>query len=171
MKILWPMAISAGTWLIPFGGSTQDTMSATIDARYDTIAARNMFGLVPIGAAESVNRQSTSDPPFKIIPNGIMTIFGQAQVLFKVSNAGEGHESLKDDKFVLSEGETQNEIAVIKIDREHEIVTFNNHGVLQVLPLVHATSMESSVGQNDLPPEPFTPAVTPRGRQETLPAN
>ena len=47
------------------------------------IVAPNVFGLNP---SQSANAQSTRIAP-KIAPNGIMLIFGQFQVLFKVADA------------------------------------------------------------------------------------
>src|SRR5208337_4811080 len=54
------------------------------DTPYAGIVARNMFGLVPIPPPDPHAGEPPVDPPPKITPNGIMTIFGRDQALFKV---------------------------------------------------------------------------------------
>ena len=105
---------------------------------YAIVVARNIFGLNP-------------PPPPKITPNGIMTIFGQLQVLFKVAGTPKpGGAPPADEPYILSEGQRQDDIEVVKIDEKNSIVTFNNHGETQTLPLV--TTLPSS-----------TPAAAPAG--------
>ncbi len=102
---------------------------------YAIVVARNIFGLNPPPPANA-NSQNT-DPPPKIIPNGIMTIFGEVQVLFKVAGAPKpGGPPPTDESYILSEGQRQDDIEVVKIDEKNSIVTFNNHGETQQLPLV-----------------------------------
>jgi hypothetical protein len=102
---------------------------------YATVVARNIFGLNP-PPPPNANLQNT-DPPPKITPNGIMTIFGEVQVLFKVAGAPKpGGSPPTDESYILSEGQRQDDIEVVKIDEKNSIVTFNNHGETQQLPLV-----------------------------------
>ncbi len=102
---------------------------------YATVVARNIFGLNP-PQLKDPNSQNT-DPPPKITPNGIMTIFGEVQVLFKVAGAPKpGGPPPTDESYILSEGQRQDDIEVVKIDEKNSIVTFNNHGETQQLPLV-----------------------------------
>jgi hypothetical protein len=76
-------------------------------------------------------------PPPKITPNGIMTILGEVQVLFKVAGTPKpGGPPSADESYILSEGQRQDDIEVVKIDEKNSIVTFNNHGETQQLPLV-----------------------------------
>ena len=91
---------------------------------------RNIFGLNPPPLVDP--NAAVVEPPVKIIPNGIMTIFGQLQVLFKVA----GKPPAKDANYILMEGQSQDEIEVVKIDEKAGIVSFNNHGIPQDLPLV-----------------------------------
>jgi len=110
---------------------------AVPDGPYASIVVRNMFALVPIPPAvpaEPVN----VDPPPKLTPNGIMTIFGRDQCLFKATKKPQPGQQAKDDAYVLAEGERQDDIEVVKIDHLNSIITFNNHGTLQELPLVAA---------------------------------
>ena len=102
---------------------------------YATVVARNIFGLNPPPPPTAT---TPSDPPPKIVPNGIMSILGQLQVLFKVpatSKPKPGQPAL-DQSYILSEGQRQDDIEVVKIDEASGIITFNNHGETQVLPLV-----------------------------------
>jgi hypothetical protein len=71
---------------------------------------------------------ATVDPPPKITPNGIMTIFGRLQALFKVAAKVKPGQPPKEDAFVLAEGERQDGIEVKKINQPDGIVTFDNHG-------------------------------------------
>jgi hypothetical protein len=97
---------------------------------YAVVVARNIFGLNPPQPVDP--NATTIEPPVKVVPNGIMTIFGQLQVLFKVPAKPGG----KDADYILSEGQSQDEIEVVKINEKDGIVTFNNHGIVQELPLV-----------------------------------
>jgi hypothetical protein len=71
---------------------------------YAPIVVRNVFGLNP-------------PPPPKITSNGIMSIFGQLQVLFKVADPRPGLP-VKDEFYTLSEGERQDDIEVTHIDEK-----------------------------------------------------
>ena len=100
---------------------------------YATVVVRNIFGLNPPPLVDP--NATTAQPPVKITPNGIMSIFGELQVLFKVAGKQPGQ-----DAYTLSEGEQQDDITVVKIDEKAGVVTFNNHGIVQALPLVAATA-------------------------------
>ena len=107
------------------------------DKPYAAMVARNIFNLVPIPPVTAP--ELPADPPPKITPNGIMSIFGKLQVLFKVAPQNRpGQPPAKEEAYVLSEGERQDEIEVIKIDEPGSVVTFNNHGIVQELPLANA---------------------------------
>jgi hypothetical protein len=116
---------------------------------YAIVVARNIFGLNP-PPPQNANPPDSNPPP-KITPNGIMTILGDLQVLFKVAGTPKpGGPPPADESYILSEGQRQDEIEVVKIDEKNSIVTFNNHGETQTLPLV--TTLPSS-----------TPAAAPAG--------
>lgn len=110
------------------------------------IVQRNVFNLNP------VTQKPTVDPnnlPLKITPSGIQNFFGTVQVLFKTSEAAKPGQKAKDKYYMLSEGQRQDDIEVVKIDQQNEMVTFRNHGTVQELPLV-----ADSVGKSKLPPPP-----------------
>jgi hypothetical protein len=101
---------------------------------YATIATRNVFGLQRESNAPA--DPVATAPPAKIIPNGIMTIFGRSQVLFKVSTTSlPGRPPLKEHSYVLGEGERQDDIEVRKIDLKSAVITVDNHGFIQDLLL------------------------------------
>ena len=127
---------------------------------YAPIVTRNIFGLVPIPTNPPPVDPASLVPPPKITPNGIMTLFGKLQVLFKVAAAKPGQPP-KDESYVMSEGDRQNEIEVQKIDEPSATITFINHGVVQVLSLVAGGSSAPVVGVP--PPGMPTPAMVPAG--------
>jgi hypothetical protein len=111
---------------------------------YASIVARNVFSLVPMPTNPPAD-DKPKDPPAKITPNGIMTLFGQLQVLFKVATPPKpGSPAQQDQSYVMSEGDRQDGIAVTKIDEEAGMITFDNHGVIQKLALTTATDASTS---------------------------
>jgi hypothetical protein len=121
----------AGLSLVAFSGWAA---AATAANPYQTIVERNVFGLVPIPTAPPPDASAAAKDLPKITPNGIMTLFGKLQVLFKV--AVPGQPAGKEDAYVMCEGDRQDEIEVQKIDEKSATITFNNHGVVQTLALV-----------------------------------
>ncbi len=116
-----------------FGAIAHAELAA--DNPYAAIVSRNMFGLVPIPTNPPVDPTPAVPPP-KITPNGIMTIFGKLQALFNVAQPAKAGQPAHDESYVLTEGEQQDDIEVTKIDEKAGVITFNNHGVVQELPLV-----------------------------------
>jgi hypothetical protein len=108
---------------------------ADTDTPYGAIMARNVFALVPIPTNPPPDT-TPDEPPPKITPNGIMNIFGKLQALFKVAEPPKAGQPPHDESYVLTEGEAQDEIEVTKINEKAGTITFNNHGVVQELPLV-----------------------------------
>lgn len=139
---VWRSVAAAALLLLPAGSVwSQDanpTASATADTPYAPIVARNMFALLPIPPPDPDADKPPVDPPPKITPTGIMTIFGRDQALFRVSNKPKPGQQAKDDAYVLAEGERQDDIEVVKINHADGIITFNNHGAVQELPLIVA---------------------------------
>ncbi|MGA2854877.1 MAG: hypothetical protein ABSE90_12205, partial [Verrucomicrobiota bacterium] len=118
--------------------SPNSPSSPSPDNPYAAIAVRNIFGLIPPPPPEDPAKAAEKNLP-KITPTGIMGVFGNWQVLFKVaSTAAKPGQPAKDDYYILSEGQRQDNIEVIKIDEKGSIVTFNNHGTTQELPLANA---------------------------------
>ena len=106
---------------------------------YTPIVTRNVFALVPIPTNPPVDLTPEVPPP-KITPNGIMTLFGKLQVLFKVAGVAHPGQPPKDESYVLSEGDRQDDIEVQTIDEKSATITFNNHGIVQKLALVAGTA-------------------------------
>jgi hypothetical protein len=131
---------------------------------YAVVVTRNIFGLNPPPVVDP--NAVVVEPPVKIIPNGIMTILGQLQVLFKVA-AKPGSKD-KDANYILTEGQSQDDIEVVKINEKAGSVTFNNHGIVQELPLIVAsptsTPSEPTVGN------PAKPVIRPSGGPQGAPA-
>lgn len=117
------------------------------------ITGRNAFGLVPIPVHDPA-QDTPVDPPPKIVPNGIMTIFGRLQALFKVQVPAKGAVPAREISYTMSEGDRQDEILVMKIDEKAATITFDNHGVVQVLELAKAAG---SAGVPGVPGAPGMP--------------
>ena len=133
MKHLGKIAVClAGGLVLNAGARAADAVST--DNPYASVVVRNVFGLNP---PQAVDPNATQvDPPPKITPNGIMSIFGQLQVLFKVAPKP-GQPNAKEESYVLSEGQRQDDIEVTHIDEKGSLVTFNNHGTVQEIPLAN----------------------------------
>ena len=112
---------------------------------YTPIVTRNIFGLVPIPTNPPVEAGPPATPPPKITPNGIILLFGKLEVLFKVAVPAKPGQPAKENAYVMSEGERQDDIEVTKIDQEAAVITFNNHGTVQELPLAAAPNLTTPV--------------------------
>lgn len=110
---------------------------------YAVVVERNIFGLVPIPVVDPAATAPPANPPPKITPNGIMSIFGKVQVLFKVPSKPKPGQPAKDESYVLCEGERQDDIEVMKIDEAGGLVTFKNHGEVQQLTLANAPNIST----------------------------
>ena len=104
------------------------------DNPYAAIAVRNIFGLNP-PAPPTPPEDPAKDLP-KITLTGIQNVFGNLQALFKVGS--KPGTATKDQYYTLDQGERQDDIEVVKIDDKKNVVTFNNHGITQEVPLVEA---------------------------------
>ena len=117
---------------------------AVNDAPYSPIIARNIFGLLPIPTNAPVDPNATpATPPPKIVPNGLMSLFGVPQALFKVSYPPAGGQPAHDESYMLAQGESQDNIEVTKIDMANAVVSFNNNGTMQDIPLAAAPKITS----------------------------
>jgi hypothetical protein len=120
---------------------------------YVPIVTRNVFGLNPLPPPDAT---PPGEPPPKITPNGIMTIFGNRQVLFKVTIPAKPGIPAKEDDYILGEGQRQDDIEVTQIDEKSGVVTFDNHGTVQEIPLAvaPAIAMTGVANQNPFPAVP-----------------
>ena len=149
MKRLGKIVVCLASGLVLNAG-TRANDSVLPNNPYAPIVVRNIFSLNPV-PTNDVNATPVEPPP-KITPNGIMTIFGHLQVLFKVAGTAKPGQPAKDESYILSEGQRQDEIEVTQIDEKASLVTFNNHGTVQELLLVKAN-----------PPPVNTPMAAPGG--------
>lgn len=107
---------------------------------YLPIVVRNVFGLNPIPTNVPGADDAAQLP--KITPKGITDILGQLQVLFNVAPKP-GQKDAKEESYILGEGQQQDDIEVVRIDEKESMVTFNNHGTVQALPLANAPSLST----------------------------
>lgn len=91
----------------------------------------------------------------EITPNGVMTLFGKRQVLFRVAGAAQSDGSTGESSFVLEVGESQNGIKVLAVDDASKAVTFDNHGTIQIIALQTATLVSAPASV----PAPARPAL------------
>ena len=141
MKRVWKIAIYLASGLALNASLQADDVSLPNNP-YAPIVAHNMFGLNPPQAADAL--AADANPPPKITLTGIMTIFGSRQALFTVDVAGKPEQSGKNGSFILGEGQRQNDIEVTRINEKSGVVTFNNHGVVQEIPLTKAQAITAS---------------------------
>ena len=158
MKRLVKIAICLASGLVLNAGARADD-GVLPNNPYAPIVVRNVFGLNPVPTNDPT--ATPTDPPPKITPNGIMSIFGKWQVLFKVAGTPKPGQPAKDESYILSEGQRQDEIEVIQIDEKANLVTFNNHGTVQELPLVKANAAAggtptTGLGRLGVPTQNFT---------------
>ena len=111
---------------------------------YASIAERNIFGL---GSAVTSATTAPAAPSQKIIPNGIMTMFGSVQVLFKVTDP-DSRQSEGQRSYILSKGQSEGGIEVTGVDLRNAAVTFNNHGTIQTLRLATGIASDGSPTAN-----------------------
>lgn len=109
-------------------------------APYNSIAARNVFGLNPIPPPVTPDPMAGVQPP-KISLTGITTIFGPSEALYKVAGHGQpGQPPVAEESYILQEGQEQDDVTVKAIDVKKGMVTFINHGVTQDILLAVGTA-------------------------------
>jgi hypothetical protein len=72
-----------------------------------------------------------------------MSLFGSLQVLFKVANPPKPGQPPTDQSYVMSEGDREDGVSVLKIDQAAGVITFDNHGITQKIPLVATDDADS----------------------------
>ncbi len=102
---------------------------------YAAIAKRNVFALNP---PPPPGPAVPAVPPPKITLNGFFSVYGRSQAMYKVAIPPRPGQPGKDQSYMLSEGQAEDDIEVTKIDEAAGTVTFNNHGTVQELPLANA---------------------------------
>jgi hypothetical protein len=90
----------------------------------------------PVDASQAVPETQRSTPEKVIIlPNGIISIFGTPQVLFKTVDPSSDRQK----SYLLNEKQRRDDIEVISINQGTGVVTFNNHGTKQEIRLPNAS--------------------------------
>jgi hypothetical protein len=105
---------------------------------YSPIVTRNIFVLNP---AVLPTASAAAEPLPVITPNGIISIFGNVQVLFKVTDQP-ASQSVREKAYIFNEGQCADAITVIKIDEKNAVITFDNHGIIQKVPLAIGTASD-----------------------------
>lgn len=99
---------------------------------YGSIVIRNVFNLTGPSL-------SPPTPPTQYLPQitvtGYYSVFNQTRVLFKIPARNKPGQPAKDHFYNLGEGQQEDDVEVIRIDKAHGMVKFNNHGSEQDLPL------------------------------------
>ena len=118
MKRLGKIAVYLASGLVLNAGThAGDAVSA--NNPYAPIVVRNVFGLNP---PQLVDPNATPvEPPPKITLNGIMSILGRLQALYKVAGTAKQGQPAKDEFYILSEGQRQDEIEVVQIDEKNSL--------------------------------------------------
>lgn len=147
-----PQANNAPAGVVP----SNNVSPAPVDPNnpYDSIVSRNVFDLKPIPPPDALAQQPPGPPPPKITLTGITTIFGPPEALFTVAGVIRQGRPPHDESYIFTEGEAQDDVEVTSINTKMNTVTFNNHGVVQVIPLVEGTASDSG-SPDAAPAAPF----------------
>jgi hypothetical protein len=123
-----------------------------------TITNRNVFSLKDPPPPPKPEDLIKKDPPPKILLQGLTTILGRRQVLFKVLMPAKPGQPAKEESFVSAEGERNGEIEVLEIDEVAGVVKFNNHGTIEPKNMKDDVAKATAAAP---PPGPQPPGVPP----------
>jgi hypothetical protein len=129
--------------------------------RFESIPARNIFGLRPVEQAQVTN-QAPVVP--KLILTGITTILGNKRVLMKeVPPAGPPGATNKEESLILTEGQREGAVEVLAIDEKSGSVRVNNSGTEMTLTFEKdGVKLASTPPPAPAPPTPGAlPATAP----------
>ena len=96
MKRLGKIVVCLASGLVLNAGARADD-GVLPNNPYAPIVVRNVFDLNPPPPADA---GQPADPPPKITPNGIMSILGQLQVLYKVAGTAKPGQPAKDEFYI-----------------------------------------------------------------------
>lgn len=100
------------------------------DNPYAKITERNVFGLKDPQPQVEVTVEKGSLPAITL--QGITTILGRKQALFKVGNPAGTSKPVARESWILGEGESGGEVTVLEINVQEGSVKFDNHGTVEV---------------------------------------
>jgi hypothetical protein len=129
----------------------------------ETIVGRNVFSLKTPPPPPNPEDLVKKDPPPKILLQGLTTILGRRQVLFKVQMPAKAGQPAKEESYVAAEKERYGEIEVLEIDENAGVVKFNNHGTVEPL------NMKDHVAKAPVGAPPPPPTALPQPGRPTLP--
>jgi hypothetical protein len=127
--------------------------AVALDNPYKPIVTRNVFDLNP---SMSVASPVPTDPLPIITPNGITSILGNVQVLFKATGYAPGQPA-REKTYMMGEGQREDDITVTKIDEKNAIIIFDNHGNAQEIRLVAATTVSGAPTAPGIDGQPIFP--------------
>jgi hypothetical protein len=120
------MRLRKWIWLLAAGCGTA---ALAADTPYDSIVARNAFGLRPAPLIQPASPpQSVWTPPPDLKITGLIALPPTRKVSFYVVEHGKPPKS-----YVLAEGEQQDDIKVVTIDAGSQTVRVKNQGVYVIL--------------------------------------
>ncbi|HZL41688.1 MAG TPA: hypothetical protein VFD66_00240 [Verrucomicrobiae bacterium] len=122
---------------------------------YQGIVDRNLFNLKPMPRIE--DPVNPAGPPPKITLTGFTTILGDKRVLFKIQLPAKPPNPTKDQSFIMTEGQRDDDIEVLQIDEKAGVAKFNNHGTIQTLDL----ATDGTKPPNVPPPIAMAPPARP----------
>ncbi len=165
MKHCAKLIVCAGILVLSAAANAASAATADAGNPYaDTIVGRNVFSLKTPPPPPNPEDLVKKDPPPKILLQGLTTILGRPQVLFKVQIPAKPGQPAKEESFVMTEGERQGEIEVLDIDESAGEVKFNNHGTVEPLNMKdHVAKAPASASPMALPQpgRPTIPGVPP----------
>jgi hypothetical protein len=140
------------------GASDSYTPSDTSEPNnpYASIVSRNVFALNPVPPPDA-GQPDQGPPPLKITLTGITTIFGPAEALYKVAGVVRDGKPPQDQSYIMKENEGEDDVNVVHIDVTKGLVTFNNHNVIQEIPLQVGTASGGDSGGGPPGPGPGNP--------------
>lgn len=135
--------------LVDTGASTGAAASRN---PYQEIAARNIFGLRP---PQPVHVEPPPAPPIpKIVLTGITTFFGEKRALLRVQVPAQPRQPAKEESYILSEGQRDGQVEVLKINERTAHVTVEISGQVA----------EITFEKSPPPPSPPAPSAPVRAR-------
>jgi len=123
----------AACFLAPIVSARPVTADAQANP-YQAIIGRNVFSLKPPPPPPRPEDLIKKQPPPNIKLQGLTTINGRRQVLFKAMMPAKPPERSQPQEvsFVMNEGERQGEIEVLEINEQTGTIKFSNHGETQL---------------------------------------
>jgi hypothetical protein len=145
--------------LVLCGAATAVAISS--ENPYQMVVERNVFALKPPAPA-APDPASIKPPAPKVILNGIITLLGNKRALLKMTPPAAKGEPAKEQSYVLTEGQRDGDLEVIKIDEKAGMVTVNDFGTVTNITFdTNATKTASAPPGMPAPAGAIPPPVMP----------